>query len=104
MEVESVILSQFNWRLSRLKSSEADGRRLPDHTSVLCGSNLGDANNHDYRNLPIMLAGGGSSHGYYVTFERSDNQPLSDLSLALLHNIGVEVPRFGTSRGRLDWS
>lgn len=82
----------------------ANGQRLFDHTSVLCGSNLGNANNHDYRNLPIIVADGGFDHGRYVSYDRQNNVPLSNLSLALLHNIGIEVPAFGASRGRLVWS
>lgn len=50
-----------------------------------------------------MVAGGGFDHGRYVTYERQNNVPLSNLFLSLLHNIGIEVPAFGASRGRLVW-
>lgn len=103
MKVETAILSQFGRLLSRLKSTEVDGGRLLDRTSVLCGSNLGNANNHDYRNLPIIVAGGGYHHGQYVVQSGQNNLPLSNLFLSLLNNTGVEVPDFGASTGTLDW-
>ena len=57
--IETAILSSFAEFLTRMaKLSESEGRLL-DKTSVLFGSNLGNANSHDPRNLPIFVAGGG---------------------------------------------
>ena len=79
-------------------------RSLLDHTMLLCGSNLGNANNHDYRNLPIMVAGGGYRHGQFVVCSRKDQPlPLSNLFLSMLNNIGLKIPAFGASSGTLDW-
>ena len=103
MKVETAILSQFSRLLKRLNSPESHGLRLLDSTSILCGSNLGNANNHDYRNLPIMVAGGGFNHGHYVTYDRQSNVPLSNLFLSLLNSAGVEASAFGQSGGLLDW-
>lgn len=63
MKVESAILTQVIRLIHQLKITKLSGGSLLDHTMVLCGSNLGNANNHDYRNLPIMVAGGGYRHG-----------------------------------------
>ena len=52
----------------------ADSSRLLDHTMVLYGSNLGDANVHNNTNLPILLAGGGFKHGRHLAFDRFDNE------------------------------
>lgn len=51
--IEEAEFSVFNEFLIRLKGT------LLDVTSVLFGSNLGDASSHDCRNLPIIVAGGG---------------------------------------------
>ena len=81
-------------------ASQRDGnQRLLDRTMVLFGSNMGDANTHDNRNLPILLAGGGFKHGQHLAFKRDHNQPLSNLFVSMLHRLGVEVDSFGSSTG-----
>ncbi len=45
---------------------------------VLFGSNLGNANSHDTRNLPVLLAGGGFRHGQHLKLDESNNTPLSN--------------------------
>ena len=99
--IETAILGSFAEFLSRMaKASEADGRLL-DKTSVLFGSNLGNANSHDPRNLPIFVAGGGYKHGSYVAHDTNNNTPLCNLFVSLLNNTGIESERFGTSTGTL---
>jgi hypothetical protein len=99
--IETEILKCLTEFLSRMtRPSEADGRLL-DHTSVLFGSNLGNANAHDPSNLPIILAGGGYAHGRYVAYDKSNNTPLCNLFVNLLNNIGVDAENFGTSTGTL---
>ena len=81
-------------------ASEADGRLL-DRTSVLIGSNLGNANAHDPRNLPVIVAGGGYDHGRYLAGDGRRNTPLCNLFVNLLNNTGIETESFGTSTGTL---
>ena len=100
--IETEILKCFAGFLNGLaRPSELSGRVL-DQTSVLFGSNLGNANAHDPRNLPIILAGGGYRHGRYVAADRTNNTPLCNLFVSLLNNIGVETDSFATSTGALD--
>ncbi len=99
--IETEILTCFNDFLSRMtRPHEADGRLL-DQTSVLFGSNLGNANAHDPSNLPIFLAGGGYTHGRYLAHNETKNTPLCNLFVSLLNNIGIQTERFGTSTGTL---
>ena len=99
--IETAILGSFAEFLSRMAQvSEADGRLL-DKTSVLFGSNLGNANSHDPRNLPVFLAGGGYRHGSYVAHDANNNTPLSNLFVGLLNNTGIDSQRFGTSTGTI---
>lgn len=99
--IESGILSTFSNLLSQLGQRSEVGTRLLDHTAVLFGSNLGNANAHDPKNLPILLAGGGYQHGRYVAHNRHDNTPLSNLFVTLLQRMGIETNRFATSTGAL---
>lgn len=99
--VESELLSCFASLLDQLQSTREHNTTLLQKTSVLFGSNLGNANMHNTRNLPTVLAGGGFSHGQYVA--TADNTPLSNLFVALLNNVGVPAESFGQSTGRLSW-
>ena len=101
--IETEIVKCFADFLSRLaQPSEADGRLL-DQTSVLFGSNLGNANAHDPSNLPIILAGGGYDHGRYVAYDKRNNIPLCNLFVSLLSKMGIETASFATSTGKLTW-
>jgi len=87
--------------LQNLAAKMESGQRMLDRTTILYGSNLGDANTHDNSNLPILLAGGGFKHGAHLAFKRDDNTPLSNLFVSLLHRLGVEAETFGSSTGSL---
>ncbi len=99
--IESGILSTFSDFLSQLGQRSDDSVRLLDHTAVLFGSNLGNANAHDPSNLPIILAGGGYQHGRYVAYDKDRNTPLCNLYVTLLQRMGVETDSFATSNSAL---
>jgi len=84
-----------------LAAKKENGRRLLDHTMVLYGSNMGDANIHDNTNLPIVLAGGGFRHGHHVVFRRDNNTPLCNLFVTMLQRMGVQAEAFASSTGRV---
>lgn len=77
------------------------GARLLDHTMVLYGSNMGDANVHNNTNLPILLCGGGFKHGQHLTFDQHHNKPLANLFVSMLQQMGVEAEKFSSSTGTL---
>jgi hypothetical protein len=79
------------------------GSTLLDNTSLLFGSNLGNANAHHARNPPIFLDGGGFKHGRYVARNSKKNTPLCDLFVTMLDNAGLQTESFGQSRGSLNW-
>lgn len=99
--IETEILNCFAGLMRRMKApAEADGRLL-DNTSILLGSNLGNANAHDPSNLPIILAGGGYDHGRYIAYDKDENTPLCNLFVNVLNKTGIETDRFGSSTGTL---
>ena len=79
---------------------DGDGRLL-DHTMILFGSNMGDANVHNNTNLPILLAGGGFRHGQHLAFDPDNNTPLGNLFVSMLQQLGIETDRFASSTGSL---
>ena len=102
--IESEILGCFSDLLTSLRSSSEAGSSILDQTSVTFGSNLGNANAHDPRNLPIFVAGGGFDHQGFVAYDHSNNTPLCNLFVRLLQQLDIEVESFGTSSGSLDFA
>lgn len=101
--IETEIVKCFAKLLYGLKTNVEAGSPLLDTTTVLFGSNLGNANSHNTDNLPILLAGGGYKHGGFVEFGKERNAQLSNLFLTMLNNFGVESESFGQSTGVLSW-
>jgi len=87
-------LNQFLTDLDAIK--EGDGTLL-DHTTVVIGSNFGDASNHTCNNLPTIVAGGGYRHQTHTVPENP--MPLCNLWLELLHKYNIDVGKFGSSNG-----
>lgn len=99
--VESALFQEFHSFLKKLQAtSEAEGSLL-DSTSVLFGSNLGNASSHDTKNMPILLAGGGFQHGQHLAFDRKNNYPLPKLYVSMLQRLGMETDTFGTGTGTM---
>jgi hypothetical protein len=87
--------------LARLKQSAEGGETLLDRTMVYLGSNLGDASSHSTKNLPILVAGGGFSHGRHLALDPQNPPPLCNLYVSMLQRLGLEVDEFNTGAGTL---
>ena len=99
--VELEQMKAFCEFLGKLRGSVEVGGTLLDHTMVMLGSDLGNANSHDNRNLPIILAGGGFRHGQHLAFDQTNNYPLPNLFVTLLQRLGIETDRFASSTGTM---
>jgi len=99
--IEEAQVTVFGELLAALHAVAEPGGSLLDHTQVLYGSCLGNANSHSTRNLPIILAGGGLRHGGHLAFAEADGVPLANLYLTMLRGLGVEVDSFSSSTGTL---
>lgn len=95
--VEMAEFGAFAKLLGALKQKTEGGAPLLDNTMVLLGSNLGNANSHDWTNLPILLAGGGFKHGQHLAFDPKQNVPLCNLFVQMLQKMGQETSAFGSS-------
>ena len=103
-QVENAIVKTFAELLASLSATHDDGSSLLDSTTVLFGSNLGNANSHSATDLPILVAGGPFSHGRHIVYEGERNTPLSNLFVSLLRTIGLETNSFGHSTEALHWT
>jgi hypothetical protein len=83
----------FVYLLNKLKN-------IPDHSIVLWGSAMSDANQHNHDPLPIVLAGSASGRlkgGRHI--RNPKNTTMSNLLLAILGKLNIEVDHFGDSTG-----
>jgi len=93
--IETDIIKHLNQFLTDMDNiKEGDGTLL-DHTTVVIGSNFGDASNHTCNNLPTIVAGGGYRHQGHTVPEKP--MPLCNFWLELLHKHNVNVEQFGSS-------
>ena len=81
-KIEVEIVEAFGGLMTQLRErSDANGA-LIDQTSILFGSNLGNANSHTSEDLPILVAGGRflprEAHRPRGGEERSALQPVPD--------------------------
>ena len=56
---------------------------------VLHGCQMGDANIHNNKNLPVILSGGGFKHRQHLGFNGDHNTPLANLYVSMLENMRV---------------
>ena len=101
--LEEYQMQHFARFLEKLKSIDDGDGTLLDHTQVLFGSGMANANAHTNLNLPVILAGGGYRHGEFKVLPNKgiNRVPLCNLYLSLLQKFGVETDSFGTSTGAL---
>src|SRR5438067_566144 len=96
-------VSLFAEFIAKLKATKEGDGSLLDHSLVLYGSGMGNANVHDHTNLPIVVAGGaagGLKGGRHIRFEKPT--PLANLYMTLLDKVGVRLDKFGDSNGKGD--
>jgi hypothetical protein len=103
IKMERYQMEQFARFLAKMKSIEDGDGTLLDHSMVLFGSGMGNANSHTNNNLPVILAGGGFKHGEHKAYPAKGlgRQPLCNLYVTMLQRFGVPVEKFGTSTSTL---
>ena len=101
--LETYQMEQFSRFIGKLKSIQDGDGSLLDHTMVLFGSGMGNANAHTNSNLPIIVSGGGFKHGEFKAYPTTgpNRQPLCNLYVTMLQRFGIEAGKFGTGHGTL---
>ncbi len=98
---DQFLAQQFAYFLKRMNETRDVQGSLLDNTMVVYGSAC--STTHNARNYPLILAGGqnlGLKHGRLRQW--GDAVPLSNLFVSLLGGLGVRVPSFSDSTGKLD--
>jgi hypothetical protein len=104
IQINTLHSKMLAYYLDKLRSTPDGDGSLLDHSMILYGAALSDANLHLCRDLPILLVAGGVNGikgGQHVRYPL--RTPMSNLLLTMLDKAGVpHVDRLGDSTGRLD--
>jgi hypothetical protein len=95
-------MQQFAYYLERMQSTKDGEGTLLDSTLVLAGSSLGEPNEHDHMNLPVVVAGGGLPGNRHI--EVPKHTPMCNLMLSMVHELGIPLDKIGDSTGPLPLS
>jgi hypothetical protein len=92
----------FAYFLDKLRKTQDGDGNLLDHSLILYGSGLGDANVHTHHELPTAVVGGGCGSlkgGRHLNYAK--DTPMNNLLVSLLHKGGVNTENFGDATGEL---
>jgi hypothetical protein len=95
-------MTLFTYLLQKLQSIPDGDGTLLDHSMVLYGSAMSDANQHNHGPLPVILAGGASGAlkgGRHIRHPKDTT--MSNLLLAMLDKLAIPTEKFGDSTGML---
>lgn len=92
-------MQQFAYLLERMKATKEGEGTLLDSTLVLAGASLGEPNDHDHMNLPVLVAGGGVPGNRHVVVPK--HTPMCNLMLAMIHALDIPLDKLGDSTGPL---
>jgi len=96
-------VSTMRYLIDKLKATPDGDGTLLDHSMVLYGSGMGNSNQHDHEDLPVILIGGASGRlqgGRHLVFPPKTT--MSNLLLAMLDKFGIRLEKFGDSTGMLE--
>jgi len=100
-KIDAHLVATFAYFLEKLKSTPDGDGSLLDHSMIVYGSALSDANIHTHHDLPtVVVAGAGQiKGGRHIRYPKET--PLNNLFLNLLDKAGVRTENFGDSTGEL---
>lgn len=97
--IERAEFAEMARLIGLLKGIKEGTRTLLDQTIVLAGSNLGNASSHSWRDVPVIVAGGGFKHGQHLVAggNGNDNARFANLFVQIAHRLDVGIDHFGSS-------
>jgi len=103
-QINTLHTKMLAYYLDKLRSTPDGDGSILDHSMILYGAALSDANLHLYTDLPLLLVAGGVNGikgGQHIRYP--NRTPMANLLLTMLDKAGVpNVSRLGDSTGKLD--
>jgi hypothetical protein len=102
LKVDLFHMEQFAYLVEKMNGiQESDGTTLLDNTLFTYGSGLGDGSTHQYNDLPIVMAGGGSRVKTGQHINMPEGTPLANLWLTQAQLMGLPLDHFADSTGTI---
>jgi hypothetical protein len=102
-KINTYHVALFGRFLAKLKATPDGDGSLLDHSVILYGSGMGNANVHSHVALPYLVAGTGAGAiqgGRHI--KARDHDPSGNLLLSVLDKFGITQDRIGLSTGRVN--
>jgi len=97
-KINAYHVSLFSYYLQKLAATPDGNGSLLDHSLILYGSGMSNADIHEHVTLPVLVAGGTPVEGgRHIRYK--DPPPLANLHLTLLERAGVHLDSFADSKG-----
>jgi len=102
-KIDAYLVQTITYYLEKLKSTPDGDGSLLDHSIIVYGSALSDANAHTHHDLPTAVIAGPSliQGGRHLRYPKET--PLNNLFLNVLDKAGVPSENFGDATGRLPY-
>lgn len=103
-KIDEHLVKQFAYLIGKLKSTPDGDGNLLDHSLIVYGSGLGDANVHTHHELPTAVLGSGAGQlkgNRHLNYAK--DTPMNNLLLSVLDMGGVRTDHFGDSTGELEY-
>ena len=100
VRINQLHMQQFALYLDRMRETPDGEGTLLDSTLVLAGACLGEPDDHDCMNLPVIVAGGGLAGNRHLVMPK--HTPMSNLLLGMIQQLGLPRESFGDSTAPLN--
>ena len=103
IQINTFHIKMLSYYLDKLRDTPDGDGSLLDHSMLLYGAALSDANLHLYTDLPVLLVAGGVNGikgGQHIRYP--NRTPMANLLLTMLDKAGVHADRLGDSTGRVE--
>jgi len=102
-KINTYHMKLFAYFLEKLRSTPDGDGNLLDHSLILLGSSMSNANEHDHAPLPVLVAGGAAGQlkgGRHI--KAADNTPMPNLLVGVLDKFGIHQENVGESTGKVE--
>jgi hypothetical protein len=101
--IQTYQVKMFSQFLDKLKQTPDGDGNLLDHSLLLFGSGMSESDNHDPKNLPLLVAGKGANlvEGNRHIMHKP-TQPIANAWLTIANKFGIPAETFASSTGRID--
>ena len=101
-KIDKHLVGLFGEYLEKLRATPDGDGNLLDHSMIVYGAGISEAQRHLHSDLPLLVAGHGAGQMKGGTHLQYEDMPMGNLLVSLAGKMDVPVERIGESTGSLD--